>query len=567
MMKKIFTLILLTAAALSFAKPVLIQYSTYLTDAQRQARTDITGKSIYFRLYDAETGGNKLWEEMQDVTANNGFVSVILGSSEELPVRAIDTASALWLEMEISGEDAFARQRIYAGFYSLSAGIADTAIFAQTAAVAMQSQSANKADSLGSRPAADYALVTDIPTISGNADTANIAKDADSLGGITSFAYALKTDTISNAIKSRKADSLGNKSAAEYALVTDIPLISGNADTANIAKNADSLGGVVASRYVRTGTNGYIGIGGLDSAESEIHVYDSTSVPGIRLSSGRVGGSDGHVEYKNSEKLYPSTRMVVGHWANDSGEFQIQTGTGNFEPTVKFKVHSNGNVGIGVDNPIEELHLKNNQAAGTNILIENTNDQSGAGAGILLKAHSSKTGGINFYNGSDERKGAIAYGHSAHSYNDGMVFITNDTVRSKITNEGTFFSSGFHSSNLETDVRGSYASGVTQITNNNSDVFTLKNAIGCVLIFGRHDNYDEYWALVSYKADGNSGDFCRVLLSDGGTWGNYTMQLHGQTGTPGQINVGAAFIAGMPRFYLENQSGATISLSFTILGS
>lgn len=75
-MKKICLLILLFIISAS-AKPVLIQYSTYLTDADMNPRTDISGKSVYFRLYDAQTGGNKLWEELQTVILNSFYAFTI----------------------------------------------------------------------------------------------------------------------------------------------------------------------------------------------------------------------------------------------------------------------------------------------------------------------------------------------------------------------------------------------------------------------------------------------------------------------------------------------------------
>lgn len=263
-MKKLVALVLVMFYVIQ-AKPVLIQYSTYLTDSQNRARTDITGRSMYFRLYDSQSGGNRIWEELQTVTANNGFVSVVLGSNTALPVRAIDTVSALWLEMEIAGEAVFARQRIYAGFYSLSAGIADTAVFSQNAAYAVQSRIANKADSLGNKPASAYALITDIPVISGNSDTSNYAKNADSLGGVTSFAYALKTDTILNAAH---------------------------------ARNADSLGSVMASRYVQMNDSGNVGIGQESVPETKLKVKGNIEAKSFDLIGFNIDDGDSAGHYK-----------------------------------------------------------------------------------------------------------------------------------------------------------------------------------------------------------------------------------------------------------------------------
>lgn len=324
-MEKKFTVISLFVLLIPLAviaKPVVIQYSTYLTNAQKQPRTDINGRTVYFRLYNTQTGGSKLWEEQQTVTASNGFVSVVLGSNTPLPARVIDTVSALWLEMEIASETAFARQPIYAGFYSLSAGFADTALFAQSAGIALQSSAANKADSLGDKPASAYALVNQIPAISGNAD---------SLGGYTADAYVRGTDTISMA---KNTDSLGGRIAGDYALNSDIPVISGNADslggmpaasyvrnidTVAIAKNADSLGSIAANRYLLMSGNGKAGID-TTAPFYKLHVNGDTKIEDSLVIGGFTSlGGDVAIKTKRIETTFdgiPST-IVINHGLTD----------------------------------------------------------------------------------------------------------------------------------------------------------------------------------------------------------------------------------------------------------
>ena len=58
--------------------------------------------SIVFSFTDAETGGNVVWTETHDITFDDGYYSVELGSST--PFDATLDASALWVEISI-GDD------------------------------------------------------------------------------------------------------------------------------------------------------------------------------------------------------------------------------------------------------------------------------------------------------------------------------------------------------------------------------------------------------------------------------------------------------------------------------
>ncbi|HDN79540.1 MAG TPA: hypothetical protein ENG33_03610, partial [Chloroflexi bacterium] len=75
-------------------------------------------KSMTFRLYDAETGGTKIWEEgPKDVDVSDGLFHVTLGDTTSLDVNDLD--QELWLEIEVDGTT-LPRQRLMGAPYAFS---------------------------------------------------------------------------------------------------------------------------------------------------------------------------------------------------------------------------------------------------------------------------------------------------------------------------------------------------------------------------------------------------------------------------------------------------------------
>jgi hypothetical protein len=82
---------------------------------------------ITFRLFNDSIAGTKQWEEPHGVIAPNGFFSRELGSINPFPLRLIQNTPSLWLEMQITGESAFPRQKLATTFFTISANYADSA--------------------------------------------------------------------------------------------------------------------------------------------------------------------------------------------------------------------------------------------------------------------------------------------------------------------------------------------------------------------------------------------------------------------------------------------------------
>ncbi len=157
---------LFTFAALA-AIPQVISYQGRLTDSVTDE--PISGTFILtFELYDAETGGSHLWTESHTVEVDsNGLYSVKLGSINPFAGSA-DFSEQYWLEISIDDSvELVPRYKLGSSPYSIHAGRADTARYADTAAFAT---SANNA---GYSTHSDTAVFATSATHSVSADTAS----------------------------------------------------------------------------------------------------------------------------------------------------------------------------------------------------------------------------------------------------------------------------------------------------------------------------------------------------------------------------------------------------------
>jgi hypothetical protein len=132
MKKIILFLAILSALQLNVfaAIPHLINYQGKLTDT---SNNPLTGTyAITFKIYDAETAGNLLWEETQaGVVIQKGIFSVLLGSVANLGL-AFD--KPYFLEIKVGNEVMTPRQRITSAGYAFKAEQADQATNATTVA-------------------------------------------------------------------------------------------------------------------------------------------------------------------------------------------------------------------------------------------------------------------------------------------------------------------------------------------------------------------------------------------------------------------------------------------------
>ncbi|MFC1667253.1 hypothetical protein ACFL0P_05270, partial [Candidatus Omnitrophota bacterium] len=97
--------------------PRYINYQGKLLDAEDNPVT--ADVSVTIRIYDAETGGNLLWTEVQAVTVTRGIFSMLLGKTEDLDSLAFNEAYWYSVEVESDGEMT-PRQRLTTVAYSIN---------------------------------------------------------------------------------------------------------------------------------------------------------------------------------------------------------------------------------------------------------------------------------------------------------------------------------------------------------------------------------------------------------------------------------------------------------------
>ena len=145
---RLFAFLLLSGASLYADVPATINYQGIVSDSTGTliGATGALNRKIIFRIYDASTGGNRLWTEEQTVTIYKGEFSVLLGngttatgtaSSESHPT--LDTiftlaASTRYIEVMVDNGDGSItatdtpispRQAITSAAYAFHAKVAD----------------------------------------------------------------------------------------------------------------------------------------------------------------------------------------------------------------------------------------------------------------------------------------------------------------------------------------------------------------------------------------------------------------------------------------------------------
>jgi microcystin-dependent protein len=100
------------------AVPHLINYQGKLTDS---GGNPLNGTySITFRIYDAETAGNLLWEETQaNLMINKGVFNVLLGSVNNT-LAGLSADKVCYLEIKVGNEVMSPRQRMGSSLYAIN---------------------------------------------------------------------------------------------------------------------------------------------------------------------------------------------------------------------------------------------------------------------------------------------------------------------------------------------------------------------------------------------------------------------------------------------------------------
>jgi len=101
----------------------MINYQGNLSDSDGNA---LTGSySVEFFIYYTETGDLPVWSETHNITTGNGYFSTMLGSVSSLPIEVFDT-DEVWLAIKIGSDSEMTpRKRISSVAYAFKAGFTD----------------------------------------------------------------------------------------------------------------------------------------------------------------------------------------------------------------------------------------------------------------------------------------------------------------------------------------------------------------------------------------------------------------------------------------------------------
>ncbi len=152
---------LLAPHAAAQAPPNQLHYQGFLTDAAGaplhcpSAADCPSGPiNVTFSIYDASAGGTPLWQEtVSNVAIDTGVMQAILGDINPLTPAALANAQT-YIGLAINGGgELFPRQRVVASAY---------AIWSERSASA---EVASNADALGGLPSSSYVLAADIPAL------------------------------------------------------------------------------------------------------------------------------------------------------------------------------------------------------------------------------------------------------------------------------------------------------------------------------------------------------------------------------------------------------------------
>jgi hypothetical protein len=292
----VFCLSLTSVALAQTTEPAgqrVIRFNGTVTDAATVAAVPT---AIRFAVYDQETDGRQLWEEVQILTVDAaGHYSVLLGdtSGGGLPVSLFADGARRWLGVEVAGRDQGPRVLLTAVPYAVSAA------------------TASDAKALAGRPAADYVLTPEArrrdaveATGNPNALAAPVPQLNNGVAGfIGKFFNTLDLD-----------NSAMFQSAGRIGLGTTSPL---DALHVSFANSAGSATGYAVQN-----------LGSTSSSYSGMLFYDHTG----------------------------ALRQFQGY-NNGTGEYRINnispTGSINFMigGTSRFAVANNGSIGIGTTTP------------------------------------------------------------------------------------------------------------------------------------------------------------------------------------------------------------------------
>jgi hypothetical protein len=315
--------------------------------------------NLTFRIYDASSGGTQLWTESQSAEADaNGVISVVLGSATPID---IDFDGPVWLEVAVDGETLLPRREVASVPFAFYAEKADVA---------------ENADSLGGQPSGSYSVEghnhddryyteSELNT-PGTINTVTNPVDWTKLKGVPAgFADGTDNTGAGDGYSLDAADG----SPTDVVYVDDAGQV--GIGTTSPQRLVHIYGGSAGSVAYTSGAEVVIENDGNTRLQM---VSPNDKIPGIEFGDTEASGA-GYVLYSHAQD-----KLRLGASGSD-----------------RMVVDGNGNVGIGTSSPGTDLHIQNNQNNQTTLRIENTNTGSNSAERISFDDENGSTAYIATY--------------------------------------------------------------------------------------------------------------------------------------------------------------------------
>lgn len=330
--------------------------------------------SITFRMYDAETNGNLLWTETDNVTVTGGLFTTILGDGTVFPANLF-TAQIPWLEMEVNGQVFIPRTQLKSVPYAFQAQRADSARWSSrtdTANVALSGTGGNELWSTDGtnvwRSTGSVGVGTSTP--GQNIDTGAATMEIKAPNALFGPALAIRADAGGRGIRLVTQDFNSNGNVGTQLSIEPGRLqvhTSGTAAYGNLFLQGD--GGNVGLGTYTPGSDIDLG-----TARLEVRAPNSTFGPALAIRSDADGRGIRLVTQNFSNTNNIGNQLTIEPWGVSAytngtsahGSLLLQSdggnvGIGTSNATVKLDVAGSARianeVGIGAD-PIGGVPLR-----------------------------------------------------------------------------------------------------------------------------------------------------------------------------------------------------------------
>ena len=408
------------------------------------------------------------------VTANNfsiGSTTVINSARQLQNIASLDATTTATINSAVTGGGAFDDLNVTG--VSTFVGVAT---FASTVGIAESIFHIGDTNTSFGFPAADTFTVD-----TGGTERLRINSDGD---------VGVGTETAETPRGNRGLEVAGTTGAEIVATRSDDNITDGDFIGGFVFKNLDAGGtpNHFAGMYAKA--NGTAGSMDLhftgDRAQYEADTSDltirsgnigiGTEVPAVQLEVFEDSGSGANIRLKNTEGFH--------ELRSNNSEFRILEGTDE-----RLRIDTDGNVGIGTDNPDSKLHIEGYPGE-TNLTLEGSS--SGTGCFLLLKNKNTSINSstiIQGLDGSGQGISEVKFTSSDDSNNEGFITLSTRpsagslTERVRVSSDGKV-GIGTNSTDRTLDINGTVitnvadlgnVSGVTTLnfTNNNNFIVTL----------------------------------------------------------------------------------------------